>query len=97
MVFPSPDSALPVLDTLESIAAYLGAAFDAGDADGVTRAMAVVAHAAALAELAAAAGVSRVQLAAALASGAMPFDTTLAVMKVIDLHRPPSNGWPNSS
>lgn len=77
------------LDTLEAIAAHLAAAFDSGDASLMASAMAQVARADGLPHLAAAAGLPRAQLAEALASGEMSLDTTLAIMKVIDLHMPP--------
>lgn len=82
----------PDLDTLEGVADYLGAAFDTGDADALLAAMAAVAHADGVGHLAAAAGIPRAELSAGLATGALPFDTTLAIMKVIDLHR---SGTPN--
>jgi len=82
---PSDD---PALDTLEAIAAYLAAAFESGDADRLTRALASVAQADGLAELAAATGLPRAQLAEALNAGEMSLDTTLTIMKVIDLHQP---------
>jgi probable addiction module antidote protein len=78
-----------VLDTLESIAVFLADAFDSGDAGRVSAALAVVADAPALPELAAAAGLARHELAASMISGAMSLDATLAIMKVIDLHLPP--------
>jgi probable addiction module antidote protein len=80
------------LDTLDAVAACLGAAFESGDAEVLQDAMAAVAHADGVAHLAAAVGMPRAALAAALADGALTFDTTLAIMKVIDLHRP---GAPN--
>lgn len=76
------------LDTLEAIAAYLAAAFECGDADTLAQALATVAHADGLPQLAAAAGVPRAELAAALGAGAMSLDTTLAIMKVVDLYMP---------
>jgi len=82
---PSND---PALDTLEAIAAYLAAAFESGDADRLTRALASVAQAEGLAELAAATGLPRAQLADALSAGEMSLETTLTIMKVIDLHQP---------
>lgn len=82
---PSND---PALDTLEAIAAYLAAAFESGDAERLTRALASVAQAGGLAELAAATGLPRVQLADALSAGEMSLETTLTIMKVIDLHQP---------
>jgi probable addiction module antidote protein len=78
----------PALDTLEAIAAYLASAFESGDADRLTRARASVAQSGGLAELAAATGLPRAQLADALNAGEMSLDTTLTLMKVIDLHQP---------
>jgi len=86
-----PPSDPAALDTLEAIAAHLAAAFDSGDADLMAAAMAQVARAEGLPQLAAATGLPRAQLAEALASGAMSLDTTLAIMKVIDLHMPPQS------
>lgn len=82
---PSDD---PALDTLEAVAAYLASAFESGDPDLLTRALASVAQADGLAELAAATGLPRAQLAEALNAGEMSLETTLTLMKVIDLHRP---------
>jgi probable addiction module antidote protein len=76
------------LGTLEAVAAYLAAAFESGNADAMTVALAKVADAEGLAALAAAAGLPRVQLADAMRAGEMSLDTTLAIMKVIDLHMP---------
>lgn len=76
------------LDTLEGISAYLAAAFESGDADVLAGALAVAAQAAGTSHLAAAAGVPQAALRAAFASGELGLDTTLAVMKVIDLHAP---------
>ena len=76
------------LDTLEALAAYLAAAFDSGDAGVLRDALAVAARAEATAHLAAAAGVPQAALRAALAAGELDFETTLAIMKVIDLHLP---------
>ncbi|QJE01077.1 hypothetical protein HH212_14415 [Massilia forsythiae] len=82
------------LDTLEAIAAYLAAAFECGDAESLAQALADIAHADGLPHLAAAAGLPRAELAAALGAGAMSLDTTLAIMKVIDLYLPaqPAHG-----
>jgi probable addiction module antidote protein len=88
------DSFPPALDTLEGVAGYLAAAFDAGDPDTMTQALALVARAAGLAPLAAAAGLPRDLLAAAMNRGEMGLDSLLAIMKVIDLHRP-ADGAPN--
>jgi probable addiction module antidote protein len=82
------DHPTPALDTLEAIAAYLAAAFECGDAESLAQALANVARADGLAHLAAAAGLPRASLAEALATGEMSLDTTLAIMKVIDLHLP---------
>jgi probable addiction module antidote protein len=76
------------LDTLEAVAACLAAAFESGDADTLTEALAKVADSGGLAPLAAAAGLPRAQLADAMGAGEMSLDTTLAIMKVIDLHSP---------
>jgi probable addiction module antidote protein len=84
-----PPSDPAALGTLEDIAAYLAAAFEAGDAGLLAAALAAVARAPGLPHLAAAAGLPRAELAAALAAGEMSLDTTLAIMKVIDLHMPP--------
>jgi probable addiction module antidote protein len=78
------------LNTLDAVAACLAAAFESGDADLVTAALAAVAESDGLAPLAAAAGLPRAQLAQAMRAGAMSLDTTLAIMKVIDLHLPPA-------
>jgi DNA-binding phage protein len=49
-------------------------------------ALAQVAHADGFPQLAAATGLPGAELAAALKKGEMSLDTTLAIMKVIDLH-----------
>lgn len=87
MADPTPPND-PALDTLEAIAAYLASAFESGDPDLLTRALSSVAQADGLVELAAATGLPRAQLAEALSAGEMSLDTTLTLMKVIDLHRP---------
>jgi probable addiction module antidote protein len=76
------------LNTLEAVAAYLGAAFESGDADAMRVALAKVAESDGLAALAAAASLPRAELADAMRAGEMSLDTTLAIMKVIDLHMP---------
>jgi probable addiction module antidote protein len=76
------------LATLEAVAAYLAAAFESGDADAMAVALAKVADAEGLAALAAAAGLPRAALADAMRAGEMSLDTTLAIMKVIDLYMP---------
>ncbi|WP_296948497.1 hypothetical protein [uncultured Massilia sp.] len=78
----------PPLDTLDAIAAFLAAAFERGDPDAIAAALAAVARADGLPHLAAAAGLPRAGLAAALASGELGLDATLAIMKVVDLHMP---------
>jgi DNA-binding phage protein len=56
----------------------------------MTQALSLVARSKGLPYLAAAAGVPRELLAAAMNRGEMGLDTLLAIMKVIDLHRPAS-------
>lgn len=76
------------LNTLEAVAACLAGAFESGDAEAVTAALATVADSDGLPLLAAAASLPRAQLAEAMRAGEMSLDTTLAIMKVIDLHMP---------
>lgn len=76
------------MNTLESLSACLAAAFESGDAAVLTQAFADAAQAEATGELAAAAGIPQAELRQAFASGAMSMNTTLAIMKVIDLHLP---------
>jgi probable addiction module antidote protein len=76
------------LNTLEAVAAYLAAAFESGDADAMAAALAEVADSDGLPALAAAANLPRAELAAAMRAGEMSLDTTLAIMKVIDLYMP---------
>ena len=83
----TPGGATPALSSLEDIAWHLAAAFDGGDAAVIEQALAAVAAAPALPELAAAAGVPRSALIAGLTRGELSLEVTLAVMKVIDLHR----------
>jgi probable addiction module antidote protein len=88
------DPNLPALDSLEAVAGYLAAAFEAGDPDTMVQALALVARSEGLVHLAAAAGLPRARLAEALGAGEIGLDTLLAIMKVIDLHRP-ADGAPN--
>jgi probable addiction module antidote protein len=76
------------LNTLDEIVAYLAAAFESGDTDALRVALAKVAESDGLASLAAAANLPRAPLADAMRAGEMSFDTTIAIMKVIDLHLP---------
>ena len=76
------------LTTLDALAAYLAAAFDSGDGAILTDAFRHAARAEGTTELAAAAGLPQAELRHAFASGAMSMATTLAIMKVIDLHMP---------
>lgn len=76
------------LASLEGVSAYLAAAFESGDAVLLLDALALAARADGTAHLAAAAGVPQAALRAAFASGELDLETTLAVMKVIDLHTP---------
>jgi probable addiction module antidote protein len=84
--FPHTDPSR--LTTIEAIAAYLAAAFESGDAELMTQSLATVAQADGLDHLAAAANLPRAQLGEALRAGEMSLDTTLAIMKVVDLYRP---------
>jgi probable addiction module antidote protein len=76
------------LTTLDALAGYLAAAFESGDAAVLTDAFAVAARAEGTTHLAAAAGIPQLALRQAFASGEMSMGTTLAIMKVIDLHMP---------
>jgi len=76
------------MNTLESLSACLAGAFESGDAAILTQAFADAAQAEATAELAAAAGIPQAELRHAFATGEMSMNTTLAIMKVIDLHLP---------
>lgn len=76
------------LNTLEAVCACLAAAFESGSAETMRAALADVAGSSGLAALAAAAGLPRAELAEAMLAGEMSLDTTLAIMKVIDLHMP---------
>ncbi|CAH0227702.1 hypothetical protein SRABI118_02385 [Massilia sp. Bi118] len=76
------------LNTLEAVAACLAAAFESGSAETMTAALAAVAGSSGLAALSAAASLPRAELAEAMLAGEMSLDTTLAIMKVIDLHMP---------
>jgi probable addiction module antidote protein len=79
----------PKLDTLDAIAHRLADAFEAGDTCQIGDALATVAASPGLPELAAATGINRDELQASLRSGELSLETTLAIMKVIDLHVPP--------
>jgi len=76
------------LTTLDALAGYLAAAFESGDPAVLTDAFAVAASAEGTTHLAAAAGIPQLELRQAFASGEMSMGTTLAIMKVIDLHMP---------
>lgn len=78
----------PQVATLEALSGYLAAAFESGDAAVLLDAFAVAARAEGTAHLAAAAGIPQADLRHAFASGEMSMGTTLAIMKVIDLHMP---------
>ncbi len=78
----------PELNTLEDVAACLAEAFESGNAEAMTTALATVARSDGMALLATAAGLPRAELADAMLAGEMSLDTTLAIMKVIDLHMP---------
>ncbi|OIJ43497.1 hypothetical protein [Massilia timonae] len=74
------------LDSLDAIADCLADAFEDGDGAVVGAALKAVSQAPGLGALAAAVGVPREQLGAALASGEFDLDLTLEIMKVVDLH-----------
>jgi probable addiction module antidote protein len=76
------------LATLEALAAFLAAAFESGDPAILLDAFAAAARAEGTTHLAAAAGLPQADLRHAFASGEMSMSTTLAIMKVIDLHMP---------
>lgn len=74
------------LDSLDAIADCLADAFEDGDGAAITAAMRAVAQAPALGELAAAVGMPREELQAALTADEFNLDLTLEIMKVVDLH-----------
>ena len=74
------------LVSLDAIADCLAEAFEDGDGAVIGAAMAAVAQAPGLGELAAAVGMSRDALHAALAAQEFNLDLTLEIMKVVDLH-----------
>ena len=83
------DNAAPGdLATLEALSAWLAAAFESGDATTLTDAFALATLAEGTTHLAAAAGLPQAELRHAFATGEMSMATTLAIMKVIDLHMP---------
>lgn len=84
----SSQDAASSLRSLEALAAYLAAAFESGDSAQLSEALLVAARAEGTTHLAAAAGLPQAELRHAFASGEMSMATTLAIMKVIDLHLP---------
>ena len=74
------------LDSLDSIADCLADAFEDGDGALITAAMRTVAQAPGLGALAAAVGMPRDALQAALVAEEFNLDLTLEIMKVVDLH-----------
>ncbi|MGJ9418013.1 DNA-binding protein [Massilia sp. CMS3.1] len=82
------DNPAASLATLEALSAWLAAAFESGDAAILTDAFAHAARAEGTTQLAAAAGIPQAELRHAFATGEMSMATTLAIMKVIDLHMP---------
>lgn len=83
------------LDSLDAIADCLADAFEDGEGDVVAAALSAVARAPGLPALAAAVGVPKEGLAAALASGEFDLDLTLEIMKVVDLHMSGGRGGAN--
>lgn len=74
------------LDSLDAIADSLADAFEDGDGAAITAAMRAVAQAPGLGALAAAVGMPREALQAALVAEEFNLDLTLEIMKVVDLH-----------
>lgn len=83
MTMPQPQ---PLLDSLDAIADYLADAFEDGDGATIGAAMQAVARAPGLGALAAAVGMPREQLQAAMLAQEFNLDLTLEIMKVVDLH-----------
>ena len=79
-----PDPA--TLLSLDDIADCLADAFEDGEGAVIAAAMAAVAQAPGLGELAAAVGMPRDALHAALTAEEFNLDLTLEIMKVVDLH-----------
>jgi DNA-binding phage protein len=77
------------LGTLEALSTFLADAFETGDAAHIAAALSTATSSAAFPELAAAAGLPRDALAHSLLRGELGLESTLAIMKVIDLHRSP--------
>jgi probable addiction module antidote protein len=74
------------LKTDDEIADYLAAAFETGEADDVTHALATIARARGMSETAKVAGLSRGTLYKAIGDGANPTLTTLlAVMRAMNM------------
>lgn len=74
------------LDSLDAIADCLADAFEDGDGETITVAMRAVAQAPALGLLAAAVGMPREAMQAALVAEEFNLELTLEIMKVVDLH-----------
>lgn len=74
------------LDSLDTIADCLADAFEDGDGALIMLAMQAVARAPGLGALAAAVGMPREELQAALLAQEFNLDLTLEIMKVVDLH-----------
>jgi len=74
------------LTSLDAIADCLAEAFEDGDGAVITAAMRAVAQAPGLGELAAAVGMGREELQAAMTAEEFNLDLTLEIMKVVDLH-----------
>jgi probable addiction module antidote protein len=76
----------PPLDSLDAIADFLADAFEEGDGEAIGAAMKAVAQSPGLAALAAAVGMPREELQAAMLADEFNLDLTLEIMKVVDLH-----------
>ncbi|MEO7026393.1 MAG: addiction module antidote protein [Caulobacteraceae bacterium] len=74
------------LDTDEDIVEFLAAAFETGDAEDVTHALATIARARGMSEIAKAAGLARGSLYKAIGEGANPtLATLLSVMNALNV------------
>lgn len=83
----TPFDAADYLDSEETIAEFLTVAMEDGDSDHFLRAVAAVARARGMAQLAKDAGVSRESLYKTLAPGAKPrYETVFKLMHALGLH-----------
>jgi len=82
----TPYDSAEYLKTKEDVVAYLEAAFEDGDAAGITLALGIVARSEGMSEVARQAGLSRASLYKALTDGGNPeFATVLKVIQALGL------------